>query len=365
MVYPLDEELVAEFCSTCTSVLVVEELEPFIEDMVKSILFDRGLNVTVHGKDILPRVDELGYWKVRNAIEHALGLSLTKPEVSQVPQLPPRPPVLCPGCAHRNVFYAVKKVDRSAVKPSDIGCYTLGAMEPLKAIDTCIAMGASVGLSSGLAKAQGNRVVATIGDSTFFHTGLPALVNAVYNKARLTLVVLDNRITAMTGHQPNPSTGFTATGEVSPNLDIAEIARALGADYVSSVDPYDLSELERALREAAEHVVSVVVAKQPCALLRASLLRQKKERIPTYQVDAAKCTGCRVCVNLLGCPALVFDREAKKVSINEDLCTGCSACAQVCPYNAIYEVLPDGSKKFDVLTDEVKERWQRWYSTLF
>jgi indolepyruvate ferredoxin oxidoreductase alpha subunit len=365
MVYPLDRELLVDFARSVDMLVVVEELEPFLEEMVKATLYDAGINVPVHGKDLLPRVDEFNYWKVRSAIESVTNLPRTAPEIATVPSLPPRPPVLCPGCAHRNVFYAVKKLERKAVKPSDIGCYTLGALDPLKGIDTCIAMGASVGLGSGMAKAQSERVISTIGDSTFFHTGLPALVNAVYNKSKLTLIVLDNRITAMTGHQPNPSTGITAEGELGTHLDIEQVAKGLGADYVKSVDPYDLPALEQAIKESNEATVAVIVAKQPCALIRQRELARKGEHAPIYQVESDKCTGCRICVNLLGCPALVFQRDIKKVRIDKDLCAGCSACAQVCPYNAIYEVMPNEEKNFDVLRDDTKERWQRWYTTLF
>ncbi|WP_018963433.1 indolepyruvate ferredoxin oxidoreductase subunit alpha [Coprothermobacter platensis] len=365
MVYPLDKEVILAFAKTVDVILVVEELEPFLEEMIKAILFDASVSIPVHGKDVLPRVDELGYWKVRNALERVAGMQITYADISQVPQLPPRPPVLCPGCSHRNVFYAIKKLERKAVKPSDIGCYTLGAMDPLKAIDTCIAMGASVGLGSGMAKAQDQRVISTIGDSTFFHTGLPALVNAVYNKSKMTLIVLDNRITAMTGHQPNPSTGIVADGDKGTHLDIETVARGLGADYVKSVDPYDLSALEEAIKEANQATVAVIVAKQPCALIRQRELSRRGEHAPLYAVDEERCTGCRICVNMLGCPALVFDREMKKVHIDEDLCAGCSACAQVCPYNAIYEMDEKGSKNFNVMRDDVKERWQRWYTTLF
>ena len=365
MVYPLDKELIVEFAKQLDVLLVVEELEPFLEEMIKAILYEAGLSVPVHGKDVLPRVDELSYWKVRNALESILNIPVTEPRIAQVPSLPPRPPVLCPGCAHRNVFYMVKKTERKSVKPSDIGCYTLGALDPLKAIDTCIAMGASVGLGSGMAKAQEERVISTIGDSTFFHTGLPALVNAVYNRSKLTLIVLDNRITAMTGHQPNPSTGITASGDIGAHLDIEQVARGLGVDYVKSVDPYDLQALEQAIKEANEYTVAVIVAKQPCALLRQRQLQRRGERAPLYAVEEEKCTGCRICVNILGCPALVFQRDKKKVSIDEDLCAGCSACAQACPYNAIYEKSIEGEKNFDIVSDESRARWQQWYTTLF
>jgi indolepyruvate ferredoxin oxidoreductase alpha subunit len=220
----------------------------------------------------------------------------------------------------------MRRVFKDAVFPSDIGCYTLGLQ--LGAVDTTICMGASITVASGIAQTAGGDVVATIGDSTFLHTGIPGLVNAVYNGAAMVLVILDNRTTAMTGHQPNPTTGTTATGEVATKVSLEAICRACGVDWVETVDPYDMTGLLATLREAkARPGVRVVIAKKPCVINE----RRAKVARPRYAVDAEACTGCRTCLRF-GCPALAFEDEVGTITA---LCSGCGVCASLCPQGAI------------------------------
>jgi indolepyruvate ferredoxin oxidoreductase alpha subunit len=276
----------------------------------------------------VPHIGELTARKV------AEGLNLDVAGLQeQIEGLPGRPPVMCPGCPHRGVFYALKRM--RAVVSGDIGCYTLAALPPLSAMDACVCMGASVGMAHGLelAACEGDRpVVAVIGDSTFAHSGLTGLANAVYNGGDSTIVVLDNRTTAMTGHQDNPVTGRTLMGEETAELDLAIVGTALGAASVRTIDPHDLSGAEEVLRAEVERPgVSLVVAKAPCALLL------KDEHSPVG-VDDEACTACGVCIRL-GCPA-ISKAEDGKAFIDIALCVGCGQCEQVCKFDAI---VPAGS----------------------
>lgn len=324
--YPIDEEWLAAFVRMHEKVLVVEELFPVVEEAVREV----AGNVPVFGKKTghAPYEGELSPDSVAR-IMASCGFPTTfqYPSVQPVPDLAPRPPILCAGCMHRPVFYAIKKVFKEGIYPSDIGCYTLGLQ--LGAVDTTICMGASITVGSGISHAGDERdVVATIGDSTFLHTGIPGLMNAVYNGAKMTVVILDNRTTAMTGHQPNPNTGCTACGSPSPAISLEALCRACGVVSVETIDPYDMVTLTAALKDAkARPGVKVVIAKQPCVITarRAGLKRGR------YRVDPATCTGCGICIKF-GCPAI--EQHDEKAWIN-DLCSGCSVCAQICPSGAI------------------------------
>jgi indolepyruvate ferredoxin oxidoreductase alpha subunit len=241
--------------------------------------------------------------------------------------LPPRPPILCAGCLHRGAFYAIKKVFKDAIYPSDIGCYTLGLQ--LGVVDTTICMGASITVASGISHAGDPRdIVCTIGDSTFLHTGIQGLLNAVYNGANITVVILDNRITAMTGHQPNPNSGMTASGVESPAVSLDAICRSCGVSFVESVNPYDITGMVTVLQDAKKRKgVKVIIAKQMCVISarRAGIKRG------SYQANPEICTGCGTCVRF-GCPAIEFEDEKARIN---DLCSGCAVCAQLCPVGAI------------------------------
>jgi len=322
--YPLDHEQLRCFCLEHEEVLVVEEGAPVVEEQVKQ---SAGC-IRVYGKRTghVPSEGELSPAVVRGALGKAGYIDVTPPSPAPEEGLPPRPPILCAGCPHRAVFFAMRRVFKDAVFPSDIGCYTLGLQ--LGAVDTTICMGASITVGSGIAQTAGGDVVATIGDSTFLHTGLPGLVNAVYNGANMVLVILDNRTTAMTGHQPNPTTGMTATGEVSPKVSLEALCRACGVVWVETVDPYDMTGLIATLREAQDKLgVRVVIAKKPCVINE----RRAKVARPRYTVDVSACSGCRTCLRF-GCPALALEGETAEIT---PLCSGCGVCAALCPKGAI------------------------------
>ena len=324
--YPIDEEWLGDFVKKHEKVLVIEELAPEVEEAVRQVA---GC-VPVFGKKngYAPYEGELSPTAVAAIMDKAGFLNKkTFAPVDPVPNLPPRPPILCAGCLHRGTFYAIKKVFRDAIYPSDIGCYTLGLQ--LGVVDTTICMGASITVASGIYHSGDPRdIVCTIGDSTFLHTGIQGLINAVYNGANITVVILDNRITAMTGHQPNPNTGVTACGVESPPISLDALCRACGVSFVESVDPYDITGMIMILQEAKKRTgVKVIIAKQMCVITarRAGVKRGK------YMVNPDICTGCQTCVRF-GCPAIEFADEKARIN---DLCSGCAVCVQLCPVGAI------------------------------
>ena len=325
--YPLPADAVAGFCRSVERVLVVEELEPVIEDAV------RALGLACEGKRFFPRTGELSPALVREGFEAAGVLEPAPRRVQVRVTATPRPPVLCAGCPHITSYMALRAVNARVA--GDIGCYTLAAIEPLKAIDTCVAMGSSIANAVGMAKAGGelHPIVATIGDSTFLHSGIPPLIDAVYNRADITVIVLDNHVTAMTGGQDHPGTGRTLRGEAAHRVDFAELARAVGVKWVRTVDSYDVAAFYRALGEAiAFKGVAVLISDRPC------VLDPVKIKGPPFGVRAEGCTACQACMNL-GCPALIWSDEIHdgrhKVAIDASSCIGCSLCAQVCPTDCI------------------------------
>lgn len=324
--YPIDEEWLAQFVQKHEKVLVIEELHPVVEEAVRQV----AGSVPVHGKKDgkVPYEGELSTIAVAGIMQEC-GITPLRIFPDSVPagDLPARPPILCAGCMHRPVFYSMRKIFKEGIFPSDIGCYTLGLQ--LGAVDTTICMGASITVGSGISHSgEEHDIVATIGDSTFLHTGIPGLLNAVYNGAKMILVILDNRITAMTGHQPNPTTGETACGIPTPPVSLESLCRACGVVYVETVDPYDLVSLQAALKNAREQPgVKVIIARQPCVITarRAGIRRGR------FKVEPDTCTGCGICIKF-GCPAL--EKVGEKAYIN-DLCSGCGVCAQICPSGAI------------------------------
>lgn len=316
MPYPLPEKLIREFADQVDELWVVEELDPFIEDQV------RALGIDCHGKDRLPMCGELGPDKVRAAITGEAA-----PEASHQ-NLPPRPPNMCPGCPHRGMLYALKR--EKCFIAGDIGCYTLGALPPLSAIDSCLCMGAGINQAHGMSKVFGagsEKIAAVIGDSTFFHSGMTGLVNLAYNQGAAVVVILDNRTTAMTGAQENPGTGKTLGGMETIDLNIEQLVRALGIEWVRTINPYDLKNTRKTVKEAlSTNGPAVIISQAPCVLLKQGNLSGKP-----LKVDADKCTGCRMCIGI-GCPALEY-RDGKAV-IN-DLCVGCGVCVDVCAAKAI------------------------------
>jgi indolepyruvate ferredoxin oxidoreductase alpha subunit len=332
---PVPEEKIVKFLKGKQRAVVLEELEPYLEDEVRRIAQQNGVTVEILGKRTghLPR-----------AFEYSPDLILTldsilrvRPEKEPLPpvalKLPSRPPVLCAGCPHRATYYAVKKAvgTEGAIYSTDIGCYTLGVQPPMQCADFVLCMGSSVGAAGGFSEATDQKVVAFIGDSTFFHAGIPGLINAVYNRHKYTLVILDNRTTAMTGHQPNPGTGREYCGVESPPLELEPLVRACGVQQVRTVDPYDLKITIEAMKDAIVYDgLSVVIAEHPCPLLK----KREGKLVPMrYEIDQHKCVKCYTCVSRFSCPAL--SKEGGEVRIDLSLCIGCGGCAQVCPKQAI------------------------------
>ena len=314
MVYPLPYEMIEKFAESVDRCIVAEELAPHIETLVKAH------GIEVEGKNIFPRCGEFSANLIRRCI-------LGKADTVAAAQVPARPPVLCAGCPHRGVFYVLSKLKLHVL--GDIGCYTLGAVPPLGSMDAVVCMGASIGMSIGFDKADPEahkNSVAVIGDSTFIHSGITGLIDAVYNKAPVTVIILDNRTTGMTGHQNHPATGKTIKNEPTYELDLAEVCRAVGVPNVRTVDPGDLAELERAVKEElAKDEVSVIIAKKPCALLTKKLYNG-------FRVDEGKCKKCKACLKL-GCPAIVNGKDG--ITIDVSLCTECGLCKGVCKFGAI------------------------------
>lgn len=318
MVYPLPEKLIRDFASKVDQLLVVEELEPFFEDAIKA------MGISCSGKDKTGLQGELFVRKVGRLFG---GEADCGPAETQ--GVPMRPPVLCPGCPHRAVFYVLKKLGLTVA--ADIGCYTLGAMPPLAAVDSVVCMGASIGMALGLEKARGRdfakKTVAVIGDSTFVHSGITGLVDMVYNQGHSTVIIVDNSTTGMTGHQPNPTTGFNIRGEIAPQLDVVKLCEAIGVPSVRVVDPFDMKELEQTIMEESEKdVPSVIIARRPCALL------VKKKTAPCA-INTDKCRKCGMCMKI-GCPA-ILKAENGQVSIDASLCNGCGLCKEMCHFGAI------------------------------
>ena len=318
LVWPLPEQLLKDFAAQCETVYVVEELDDFIENHCKAL----GLAVT--GKEKFPRCGEFSQKLVKKLLTGEEAKSVALEET-----IPVRPPVMCCGCPHRGVFYALKR--EKVYVSGDIGCYTLGASAPLSAMDACICMGASVSALHGYNKARGpegeKKAVAVIGDSTFIHSGITSLIDIAYNATNSVVIVLDNSITGMTGHQQNPTTGYNIKGDPAAAVDLEALCRAVGIRRVTVVDPYDLKEVTRVLKEelAAEEP-SVIISRRPCALLK--YVKHK----PALKVEPEKCIGCKSCLGI-GCPAISL-REGKAV-IDGTQCVGCGVCTTLCPKGAI------------------------------
>lgn len=319
MVYPLPEKLISELAREVKTLYIVEELEPFIEDYVKK------LGIKAHGKDLLPVIGELSAQIIK---ERVLGEKIES-RVTIKENIPVRPPVMCPGCPHRGMYHILKKLKLNV--SGDIGCYTLGALPPTETMDTCICMGASVSAAHGMEKARGKefgkKTVAVIGDSTFIHSGITGLIDIVYNKGNSTVIILDNSITGMTGHQHNPTTGYTIKGEPTRQVDLVKLAKAVGVERVRVADPFDIVEFEKVVKEEIEaEEPSVIISQRPCALLK-SVKYEGAQRI-----RQEKCKKCKLCLSI-GCPAIVD--MGGTIEINEALCLGCKLCSRVCRFEAI------------------------------
>ena len=336
--YPMPEKTIKDFLQGCEKVLIVEEGEPYMQDAVKVFAQEAGLFIPIMGKDkdLFSRLYEYDPAMVRICIAKCFGFPYTSPDtpdLSDIPEIPIRPPTLCAGCSHRSTFYEVKKAAEGldTIYPSDIGCYTLGYMPPLSMADFVICMGASTGTSGGFSAATDQKVISFIGDSTFLHSGISGLINGVFNKHNFTLVILDNAITAMTGHQPNPSVDMADFNlEGYGRIDIEELVKAIGVQHISVINPYNVKKSIATIKEAIEFKgVSVIISKKRCTL-HAMSLKLLKDRSFTI---SDKCKNHRDCINEIACPA--FFIEGEQVMINPDVCVGCATCMQICTEKAI------------------------------
>ncbi len=318
MVYPMNAELIGEFAKGLDKVFVIEELDPFIEN------FCRSAGVDVVGKEAFTLLGEYTPAMIRKAV-----FGEDSAESRSIEQIPVRPPVMCAGCPHRGTFYVLKKL--GLVVSGDIGCYTLGAVAPLASVDTTICMGASVSAAHGMAKARGaefnKKLVSVIGDSTFIHSGITGLIDIVYNKGANTVIILDNSITGMTGHQDNPTTGYTIRKEPTKQVNLLTLCKSIGIDRVVVADPFDLKNFEKVVREeTAADEPSVIIAQRPCALL-------KTVKYTGHCHIGEECRRCGLCMKL-GCPA-ISKKDGGSIYIDPTQCNGCGLCLNVCPFGAI------------------------------
>lgn len=321
LINPIPKKLIEDFASKVDKLYVIEEGNPYFEEQIRAM----GVELA-GGKDMFTIQGEYS----ANMIRKAFGLPVA--ENVEITDAPGRPPLLCAGCPHRGLFHVLSKLKKTVM--GDIGCYTLGALPPTASIDACLCMGASITMAHGFEQATGSSDhVAVLGDSTFFHSGITGLVNMNYNGSNGTVIILDNRITGMTGHQDNPSTGKNAMGEEAPAIDIAGICRACGVKHVTEIDPFKVKELEEIVkRETARDELSVIITKRPCALI------VKQPDIPYHVTD--KCKNCKMCMKI-GCPA-IEEKDGRPIVVPER-CVGCGLCAEVCPFGAI-EIEADGKE---------------------
>ncbi len=324
MTYPVPHQLIRNFASQVEKLYIIEENRPFLEEEILA------LGIPVEGKQQLLRVGELSASALRRRILHQQ--TAQKPAVENLPK---RGPQFCPGCLHRGIFYLLHK--KKLIVSGDIGCYALACLPPYNAMDTIIDMGAGITVAQGFGKviAEKQRIVGVMGDSTFFHSGMTGVANAVFNHAGSTFIILDNRITAMTGHQPDPATGRNITQKPTPRIEIAEVARALGVKRIRKVNAYDLAAMNKALdEETAAEETSLIIVEGPC------VFTDRETRATPLAINPEKCTRCRLCFRL-GCPAISM--EGERVVILPDMCWGCKICSQVCPKSAI--AVQEGTKQ--------------------
>ncbi|MFH1261281.1 MAG: indolepyruvate ferredoxin oxidoreductase subunit alpha [Candidatus Micrarchaeota archaeon] len=350
--YPTPESCIKRFIKDKKEVLILEELEPILENEVMAIAKDINPKLVIHGKDMLPTVGEYTLEGLMPIFEKVFRKKFNidfekhrKHADVSIKEMPLRKPVFCPGCPHRSTFYAVKEVyGKNAVYAGDIGCYVLGIFEPFEMQDFVVSMGASLGVSHGISKVSNQEIVAFIGDSTFFHAGLPALANLQYNDGNIPLVVImDNSYTAMTGHQPNPGTGITGMGEKRPKIIIEDVVRALGAE-VKIVNAFNYQQLVSVIKEMKEKKgFRVIISRGECRLITKRKLSSTGSTFTKFMIDQNLCKKCGICTNNFACPAIQEIRKKKGDQpvyyINPELCWGCSVCMQICPHKAIKPIV--------------------------
>ena len=342
MTNPLPRKKCEEFIKSCKEIIVVEELEPFLEEKLKAIAHDIKSNVKIYGKSTghFPRIYEYDVDLVRDAICEILDVKKKKRKPGKIGiHIPSRPPVLCAGCPHRATYYAVKLASKKdTIFPTDIGCYTLGKFPPLEVADVLLCMGSNAGMACGFSISTNQKIISFMGDSTFFHAGIPALIDAAHHNHDCVITVLDNRTTAMTGHQPHPGTQYDGMGRKAKMIKVEDVARGVGIEHVEVVNPKNLKETTAAFKRALEYKgPSVIVSKSPCILLEVRDKIEKGVKIQKYEIDQEKCTKCKTCVSRFGCVAFYIDKKGN-VRIDQEQCNGCGVCVQVCPFNAIRKV---------------------------
>ncbi|WP_414469415.1 indolepyruvate ferredoxin oxidoreductase subunit alpha [Methanobacterium sp. ACI-7] len=336
--YPFPEKRVLEFIEGLDKIIVVEEVDPIMEKEIFAVLGKNRINNEVKGKldGTFPLIYEYSPDIIFEGLKKVIEINADKRKIKQpdIP-LPVRPPTLCPGCPHRAAYYAVKKagkeLDLDVIYPTDIGCYTLGIESPYKMADYLLSMGSSIGTSCGFSKSVHQSIVSFIGDSTFFHAGIPPLINAVHNKDKFVLVILDNRTTAMTGGQPHPGLPVDGMGDVAPDISIEKIVEAVGVEFLEVINPLNIKKSEEIFKKALQYEgVAVVISKYPCMLIKT----EKAKKPVIMNVNADKCDKCMECLQNLTCPAIYVD-EDESVQIDTAYCNGCTVCIQMCPEKAI------------------------------
>ncbi len=340
MTHPLPKKMCENFIKSCKNIIVVEELEPILENQFKNIIYDLKADCKIYGKATghFSRLFEYNLDIVSNGICKILNIKdKTKiPKKSDI-KLPSRPPALCPGCPHRATYYAAKLAKpRGVIYPTDIGCYTLGREKPLEMADLLLCMGSNAGTACGLAISTDEKVMSFMGDSTFFHSGIPPIVDAAHHNHDVVLTILDNRTTAMTGHQPHPGTEFDGMGRPAKKILIEDVVKGCGIEDIHVVDPNNIKDTTKEFKKALDFIgPSVVVSKSPCILLENRDKRKRGEKIPVYTIDQDKCKKCKLCISKFGCPAIYYG-ENDEILIDEQQCNGCGNCATICPFNAIH-----------------------------
>ena len=339
MTHPLPRKMCEKLIKSCKEIIIVEELEPILENQFKVMAYDLGSNVKIFGKSTghFSRLYEYNPYIVTDAISKILGIKnpISNPTGYKI-KLPSRPPALCPGCPHRATYFAVKKASpKNTVYPTDIGCYTLGKEPPLEVADLLLCMGANAGIACGLSVSTDQKIISFMGDSTFFHSGIPPIIEAVHHNHDVVITILDNRTTAMTGHQPNPGTDFDGMGRPAKRIHVEDVAKGCGVEHIEVTNPSDIKETTQVFKRALEfHGPAVVVSKSPCILLENRAKRKTGKKIPTYEIDQDKCKHCKTCIGQFGCPAFYY-AEDESIHIDELQCNGCGDCVQICPFDSI------------------------------
>lgn len=346
MTHPIPRKMCEEFIKSCKNLIIVEELEPILENQFKEIAFDISSNIKIFGKSTghFSRLYEYNpdiifdvfskIFKKKNPI--------IKPPVSNI-NLPSRPPSLCPGCPHRATYFSAKKAQlKGVIYPTDIGCYTLGRSKPLEMADLLLCMGSNAGTASGLAIATDQKIISFMGDSTFFHSGIPPIINAAHHNHDVVITVLDNHTTAMTGHQPHPGNDFDGMGRPAKKILVENVVKGCGIDHIEVVDPNKIKETTEAFKRALAYKgPSVIVSKSPCILLENIYKRKRGEEIFVYEINQEKCKKCKICISQFGCPSFYYGKDGD-IFIDIQQCNGCGNCASICPFQAIS---PKGAKK--------------------